>query len=498
MKVCLNFKSLKDTELFEIFKSAFLYLNSENEYSFKENSEINFNEFDCTINLTLDYFPVKSIEKYLKQNTVINLEDTELVYREGNLFKANSDCSFIYFKYPIRELLENSEINSENAKYIHDLSYLIVFGTFSGASDTFINNCYEKIKLITSKKFFMPKSPLTYPETVTYKQFGMDIIFKSLGRLSEPKNRSLLNKNICFACVTSKEYTEPTYVFLHSMFKFNDIKLFKVYFVNGSSEYVEKFSTRVKKISKNIDVIQYNYHTESKTLLHFNRDYVDSKMSILDELTPQYDLTVMCDCDMLCQGNLKDTLMYCLIKPQKIFGVKDALVITSKVYNKSVHYINGGFIIYKKDNYNFEKRYDDWKCSDIPESNGMYNEQDFINYVFYNTIKDLSAVNNYTAHHKRIELNKPILYHFVGPTKPYQNIENSTCNTILKVVQRLYTPFIPETMFHEIYRNYVQEIKTELDPLFLKQIYFLKNSTIIKTYNELVFNKCLTVINEEN
>ena len=268
------------------------------------------------------------------------------------------------------------------------------------------------------------QTPFTYSEIVTAKQYGIDLVYKSLGKLTEPTDRSLINKNICFACVTSVEYTEPTYVFLHSMFKFNDIKTFKVYFVNGSTTDVEKFQNRCKKISSNIEVIQYSYHTEYSTILHFNRDYVDSKMSILDELTPIYNLTVMCDCDMLCQGNLKNTLMYVSLTHNTIYGVKDILAIFNMNFSKATCYINGGFIIYKKGSYDFQKRYDAWKSSDIPEAKGMYNEQDFINYVYYAYIQSISAVNNFTAYHKQIEPNKPIIYHYPGPTKPFQNIQN--------------------------------------------------------------------------
>lgn len=483
-----------DLELFNIFKFAFLYVNTQNEYFFEKPKS-----YDVKIKASLDYFPIKSIEPELKKNKdIILTPDSEYVYSKGNVFKSDTDRYFLWFKYPIRELITLTEINPDIAKYIMDLNYLIVFGSLSNASKDLLESCKERLKLIIPNRDLKYKLPFTYSEVVTSKQYGIDLIYKSLGILAEPKDRSLINKNICFACVTSVEYTEPTYVFLHSMFAFNDIKTFKVYFVNGSAADVSKFQNRCKKISNNIEVIQYDYHTESATVLHFNRDYVDSKMSILDTLTPIYDLTIMCDCDMLCQGNLKSTLLSTFFTKKTIFGVKDILAIYTKVFNKSLCYINGGFIIYKKGHYNFEQKYNDWKCSDIPESKGRYNEQDFINYIYYNAIQELSAINNYTAHHKKIELNTPIIYHYPGPTKPFQNIENEVCNTVFKVIKGYFTPFIPETMYYELYRNYVENIKNDLDFIFLKQLKYIKESSIIKKYDMLVCQKCISILNEED
>ena len=319
MKVYIHIKDKTDLEIFNIFKSVFLYLNNTHEYFFEEPKE-----YDAVIHLDLNYLPLRSIEPVLENNHNITLSpDSEYVYSEGNVFLSNTDKYFSWFKYPIRELLNIVEITPDIAKYIMGLNYLIVFGSLVGSSTEFISKCQDRLKLIIPNKMLYAKTPFTYSEIVTAKQYGIDLVYKSLGKLTEPTDRSLINKNICFACVTSVEYTEPTYVFLHSMFKFNDIKTFKVYFVNGSATDVEKFQNRCKKISNNIEVIQYSYHTEYSTVLHFNRDYVDSKMSILDELTPIYDLTVMCDCDMLCQGNLKNTLMYVSLTHNAIYGVKD-------------------------------------------------------------------------------------------------------------------------------------------------------------------------------
>ena len=127
----------------------------------------------------------------------------------------------------------------------------------------------------------------------------------------------------------------------------------------------------------------------------------------------------------------------------------------------------------------------------------MYNEQDFINYVYYACIQGISAINNFTAYHKQIEPNKPIIYHYPGPTKPFQNVQNETCNTINKVLQGLYIPYIPVTMYFELYRNYANNIKEDLDPLFIKQLNYLKDNPQIKMYDKLICQKCISTIKED-
>ena len=368
-----------------------------------------------------------------------------------------------------------------------------MFGSVANSSQAYLDKCEQILKLIYPNIFSNYKLSFSGIELITAKAYGIQLIYDKLGVLAKPSNRSLINKNICFACVTSIEYTEPTYVFLHSMFAFNDIKLFKVYYVNGTKKAVEELQKRYSKISLNIEVIQYSYHTKAKTKLHFNRDYVDSKMSILDELTPVYDLTIMCDCDMLCQGNLKSTLLTANISQGNIFGGRDILAIHGATLINCFKYINGGFIIYKKGNYNFKDLYYKWKCTPHKGDVGFYNEQDFINYTFYKQITYLLDINNFTAHHRSITSKaSPIIYHYCGPTKPYQNIRNEQCNTVSRVINGYFVASIPETMFFTLYHNYVDTIKEDLDPIFLKIIDYLKHSGELNKYNDLVLKYNLT------
>lgn len=491
MKVFINITEAASEDTLKAFKAAFFYLNKGHQYSF-----IKEKDTDITINLTTQFFPLKSLDTYLdsyKDKELNITEDSPLIFKGSVYLKNPQTKYFIWFPTSIDSLLNTVEINKNNATYLSNLAYVYTFGSTVKSSQSYLDRCEQILKLIYPKIFSNYKLSFSGIELVTAKVYGVQLIYNKLGVLAKPSDRSLINKNICFACVTSIEYTEPTYVFLHSMFAFNDIKLFKVYYVNGTKKAVEELQKRYSKISPNIKVIQYSYHTKAKTKLHFNRDYVDSKMNILDELTPMYDLTVMCDCDMLCQGNLKSTLLTASISSGNIFGGRDILAIHGATLINCFKYINGGFIIYKKGNYNFKDLYYKWKCTPHKGDVGFYNEQDFINYTFYKQITYLLDINNFTAHHRAVTSKAtPIIYHYCGPTKPYQNIRNDKCNTVNKVVLGYFVANIPETMFFTLYHNYVDTIKEDLDPIFLKIIGYLKHSSLLNKYNNLVLQYNLT------
>ena len=491
MKVFINITEAASEDTLKAFKAAFFYLNKGHQYSF-----IKEKDADITINLTTQFFPLKSLDTYLdsyKDKELNITEESPLIFKGSVYLKNPQTKYFIWFPTSIDNLLNTVEINKNNATYLSNLAYVYTFGSTAKSSQSYLDRCEQILKLIYPKIFSNYKLSFSGIELVTAKVYGVQLIYNKLGVLAKPSDRSLINKNICFACVTSIEYTEPTYVFLHSMFAFNDIKLFKVYYVNGTKKAVEELQKRYSKISPNIEVIQYSYHTKAKTKLHFNRDYVDSKMSILDELTPMYDLTVMCDCDMLCQGNLKSTLLTASISSGNIFGGRDILAIHGATLINCFKYINGGFNIYKKGNYNFKDLYYKWKCTPHKGDVGFYNEQDFINYTFYKQITYLLDINNFTAHHRAVTSKAtPIIYHYCGPTKPYQNIRNDKCNTVNKVVLGYFVANIPETMFFTLYHNYVDTIKEDLDPIFLKIIDYLKHSSLLNKYNDLVLQYNLT------
>lgn len=491
MKVFINITEAASEDTLKAFKAAFFYLNKEHQYSF-----IKEKDTDITINLTTQFFPLKSLDTYLdsyKDKELTLTEESPLVFKGSVYLKNPQTKYFIWFPKLIDDLLNIVEINKSNAEYLSNLAYVYMFGSVAKSSQVYLDKCEQILKLIYPNIFSNYKLSFSGIELVTAKAYGVQLIYDKLGVLAKPSNRSLINKNVCFACVTSIEYTEPTYVFLHSMFAFNDIKVFKVYYVNGTKKAVKELQERYSKISPNIEVIQYSYHTKAKTELHFNRDYVDSKMSILDELTPLYDLTVMCDCDMLCQGNLKSTLLTASISSGNIFGGRDILAIHGATLINCFKYINGGFIIYKKGKYNFKDLYYKWKITSHKGGVGFYNEQDFINYTFYKQITYLLDINNFTAHHRSVTSKaSPIMYHYCGPVKPYQNVRNERCNTVNKVIQGYIEATIPETMFFTLYHNYVDTIKDSLDPIFLKIIDYLKHSGELNKYNNMVLKYNLT------
>ena len=113
----------------------------------------------------------------------------------------------------------------EISKYIHDLIYVLEFMPLDSPDSKLIPLGNQLLQLVFPNLFIHKKLAYTASKLITAKQYGFKFIFTKLGILEEPKQEDIIG-NVCFACVTSEEYTEPTYVFLHSMFAFNNIKVF--------------------------------------------------------------------------------------------------------------------------------------------------------------------------------------------------------------------------------------------------------------------------------
>ena len=238
MKVYINITEAASEDTLKAFKAAFFYLNKGHQYSF-----IKEKDTDITINLTTQFFPLKSLDNYLntyKDKELTLTEDSPLVFKGSVYIEKPQDKHFIWFPEPIDNLLDIVEINKDNASYLSNLAYVYMFGFIANSNQEYLNKCERILKLIYPNIFSNYKLVFSGIELVTAKAYGIQLIYDKLGVLAKPSNRSLINKNICFACVTSIEYTEPTYVFLHSMFAFNDIKVFKVYYVNGTKKAVKE------------------------------------------------------------------------------------------------------------------------------------------------------------------------------------------------------------------------------------------------------------------
>ena len=121
MLVNVNIDKLnaENQDIYKAFVVAFNYLNTKHTYVFNSADKAEF-----TINVSLDYFPIKSIDDWIDQNKdksqVDITSESSLVYSNGYLYKQSTDAYFIYFKYPILSLLKSATITVETSKYIHD------------------------------------------------------------------------------------------------------------------------------------------------------------------------------------------------------------------------------------------------------------------------------------------------------------------------------------------------------------------------------------------
>ena len=111
MLVNVNIDKLnaENQDIYKAFVAAFNYLNTKHTYVFNSADKAEF-----TINVSLDYFPIRSIDDWIDQNKDKNqvdiTPDSSLVYSNGYLYKQSTNAYFIYFKYPILSLLKSVTI----------------------------------------------------------------------------------------------------------------------------------------------------------------------------------------------------------------------------------------------------------------------------------------------------------------------------------------------------------------------------------------------------
>ena len=181
MLVNVNIDKLnaENQDIYKAFVTAFKYLNTKHTYVFNSADKAEF-----TINVSLDYFPIKPIDDWIDQNkdeTQIDItSDSSLVYSNGYLYKQNTNAYFIYFKYPILSLLKSATITVETSKYIHDLIYVLEFMSLGSPHSNLIPLGKQLLQLVFPNLFIHKKLAYTASELITAKQYGFKFIFTKL------------------------------------------------------------------------------------------------------------------------------------------------------------------------------------------------------------------------------------------------------------------------------------------------------------------------------
>ena len=85
MKVFINITKAASEDTLKAFKAAFYYLNKGHQYSFTKEENT-----DITINLTTQFFPLKSLDNYLD-----SYKDKELTLTEDSLLKCRIVVAFV-------------------------------------------------------------------------------------------------------------------------------------------------------------------------------------------------------------------------------------------------------------------------------------------------------------------------------------------------------------------------------------------------------------------
>ena len=108
MKVFINITEAASEDTLKAFKAAFFYLNKGHQYSF-----IKEKDTDITINLTTQFFPLKSLDTYLdsyKDKELNITEDSPLIFKGSVYLKNPQTKYFIWFPTSIDNLLNTVEI----------------------------------------------------------------------------------------------------------------------------------------------------------------------------------------------------------------------------------------------------------------------------------------------------------------------------------------------------------------------------------------------------
>ena len=412
---------------------------------------------------------------------------TKLVYIEW-LIEDKSNAKIIHFAGPSFNKPYNKIDATKRNEYFLWLPLYHYFAVQSDCSEELIQELNLKMKLCNGKLFDKyANTGISCYEKHLLKYLRVPDVFN---QKPQPVVERTSFNSCVFACVASYDYIDAVYVMLYSLFQYNDVPLVHVYLVNEPEGHQLDAERKLRTISENIKVISYSYHTDKSTYLHFNRDYVDCKLNILDELTPQYKYTFMLDCDLLFQGSLKDLLPVMYLSKKKIFGAKDiCLLEPNNIRHRYNCYINGGFIVYKQCFYGFQKNYKDWLLQTSNSTDlGKFNEQDFINDFYQEDIQYISRTYNYCPFWLAEEyINTPKVIHYLGAAKPYMDIEHYEANFI-NLALRFDFWVKPLTKFYPIYNYYVNKLQSNLSADFIKRCKEITESKSLKDFHYLLLN----------
>ena len=392
-------------------------------------------------------------------------------------------------------------IKPENKKFIKTYSIYLHYAELANCSKEFIGTLKENIMAVyPNYNTVVDSYRLTSQEIDIAKLKGLEYLYKYVGNTvkTAPTESTDLNigKSVCFTSVVNSNYIDPAYVFVRSLFMFNDVQTYKLFYVNATDTELKTAQKRFRKISKNIEVIKIE-ETAKKTPFHWDYTCIQIKMKALDILSKEYDLTVLTDVDTLVQGNYKDTLLSTLFTEKRIFGTDDIhhrenllVSLPAKVVK---NYINGGLIIVKKGEYNFYERFikfnETYRGVVLPE-------QDFISAEFQKEIKLLSPKNNLRLSARRLlkESDEPIMIHYSEGFKPFVNYEylseklKSHLNGIVTASQSVLG------VYNYVYLNYIKSLNDKSLKDFIQKCEDNLNSDNVREYYE----KLLLSLSEVN
>ena len=288
--------------------------------------------------------------------------------------------------------------------------------------------------------------------------------------------------NIVFA--VSNSYCDKLCVAITSVLENN--KNQTVFFYILSSDFSQSSRAKINNLCALYENAKATFISPDDSLLvdlNLNIDYISKETYyryIIADLLPKENKALYLDADIIVNGCL-DELYNTEFNEYSLVGVRD-LFIERKDYKKEIGfnkddlYVNAGVLLFDLDKLrkgNYSKILIE-KTKEL-ENKISYQDQDIINIVFKNKIKEIDSIYNFAGANVKRETEKfsnAIIIHYTGKNKPWhKKCKNKLKNIWIKYSKKYDTLTKPSKKCSFI--EYITDKKGHSLYLFGKKIFHI-------------------------
>ena len=254
--------------------------------------------------------------------------------------------------------------------------------------------------------------------------------------ISDTENNEVIETDIlskvCF-CVVNADYIDPAIVSLSSYFKFNSIPVICFY---ESGTNISRLKAALADYDIEFREREFPDFTEHKIIgdKYFNlfcqRDALPvyaMRIQAIEELKEEYDLIINFDLDTLFFNNINGIVNFAdTADPVFVYGVSERQNRDRWIRNLNVSdvipgkYINTGFVMYGAET---EICLSDYQKFLHDFSEHVYcPEQDYINHVSQQRIREISLAYNLMFTDENYTRISPVMVHFISSMKPWADV----------------------------------------------------------------------------